>query len=473
MGTSIGKPNVVTTGRLYHKASNSTVIIRRRGSEMEHHVERRGVSASYRIAYSVGAGLSGHTYLVRIGKYLFKSPVSFYTQTGTWDVTPGYEAEKYLDFTHQIASGCLFCHTGSLHLVAGTTNQFEDPAFTAISCERCHGPSGGHLLKPVPGSIVNPAKLPARERDSVCEQCHLEGVARILNPGLDWWDYKPGDRLEKVFVTYLEALAGSTVRAVSHSEQLAQSRCARASGGQLWCGSCHNPHSSRIDRAAQVRQVCLSCHQSLFGGAKHAPADECVTCHMPHLRPVDVAHSTVTDHRIVRTPTPQIPPAPLSKVTLRPWREPDSTVAQRDLGLAYFAWTAKHPEADKLARAYELLSRLLPGARDPSVLADLASILLQQGQHGLAVQLFVKAAHAEPTNARYAYCLGEAQERAGNLFSAIEELRRSIHLDPSQLDAYVSLAHVYEVMGAQSQKEQVIREYLRFMPQNLRLRSGD
>jgi Flp pilus assembly protein TadD len=89
------------------------------------------------------------------------------------------------------------------------------------------------------------------------------------------------------------------------------------------------------------------------------------------------------------------------------------------------------------------------------------------------VQLFVKAAHAEPTNARYAYCLGEAQERAGNLFSAIEELRRSIHLDPSQLDAYVSLAHVYEVMGAQSQKEQVIREYLRFMPQNLRLRSGD
>ena len=358
MGNSIGKPKSETTGRFYHQASKSNVIIRRRGSEMEQHVERQGVSASYRVAYSVGAGLTGHTYVVRIGKYLFKSPVSFYTQTHTWDVTPGYGAEKYLDFTHQISSGCLFCHTGSLQLVAGTTNQFEDPPFTAISCERCHGPSGEHLLKPVPGSIVNPAKLPAHERDSVCEQCHLEGVARILNPGRDWWDYKPGDPLEKTFVTYMETAGSTTLRAVSHSEQLAQSRCARASGGRLWCGTCHSPHGSRIDRAAQVRQACLSCHQSLFGGAKHAPADECVTCHMPHLRPADVAHSAVTDHRIVRTPTPQISLPPVAKVRLRPWREPDSTVAQRDLGLAYFEWAAKQPDPDKLVPVLEQTSSI-------------------------------------------------------------------------------------------------------------------
>jgi len=134
MGTSIGRPDVAITGRLHHQASNSTVVIRQRGPEMEHRVERRGVSANYQIAYSVGAGLVGHSYLVRIGNYLFQSPVSFYTQTHSWDVTPGYEGKKFLDFTRQIASECLFCHTGSLHLVAGTTNQFEDPAFTAISC---------------------------------------------------------------------------------------------------------------------------------------------------------------------------------------------------------------------------------------------------------------------------------------------------------------------------------------------------
>src|SRR5215467_2025989 len=301
MGRSVGRPEVATASRLHHQASNSTIIVRRRGLEMEHRVERRGVSAGYQVAYSVGAGLVGHSYLVRIGNYLFQSPVSFYAQTHSWDVTPGYEAHKYLDFTRQIASECLFCHTGSLRLVAGTTNRFDNPPFTTISCERCHGPSGEHVRKPVPGSIVNPAKLPSRERDSVCEQCHLEGVARILNPGRDSWDYKPGDPLEKIFVTYVPDAGSRALRAVSHSEQLAQSRCARASSGLLWCGTCHDPHGSRIGRDAQVREACLSCHQSLFVGAKHAPASECVTCHMARLRPADVANSAITDHRILRT----------------------------------------------------------------------------------------------------------------------------------------------------------------------------
>jgi predicted Zn-dependent protease len=194
---------------------------------------------------------------------------------------------------------------------------------------------------------------------------------------------------------------------------------------------------------------------------------------MPRLRPADVAHSAVTDHRIVRTPAPQHPPATAANVALRPWREPDSSLAQRDLGLAYFDWAADQPDPDKLVRAYDLLSRLPAAARDPSVLADMASILLQHGHNAASVQLFAQAARAEPANARYAYCLGEAQKRAGNLLAAIEELRRGIRLDPSLLDAYLSLAQIYEEMGQQAQREQVIREYLRFMPQNIRLRSSD
>jgi predicted CXXCH cytochrome family protein len=473
MGRSIGKPTVDTSGRLYHKASDSTIVIRRRGPEMEHRIERHGVSASYPLAYSVGAGLVGYSYLVRIGDYLFQSPVSFYTQTNTWDLTPGYEAKKHLDFTRQISSGCLFCHTGSLHLVAGTTNRFEDPPFTSISCERCHGSARQHLLKPVPGSIVNPRTLPARERDSVCEQCHLEGVVRILNPGRDWWDYKPGDQLEKIFVTYLEDAGSTTLRAVSHSQQLAQSRCARASRGRLWCGTCHDPHASKNNRPAQVRQTCLSCHESIFAAAKHAPAAECVTCHMPRLRPADVAHSAMTDHRILRTSKPGTPPAPVANLVLRPWREPDSTLAQRDLGLAYFDWSASQPDPDKLTRTYDLLSHLPSGARDPPVLVDLASILLQQGQPSFSVQFFAKAAHADPMNARYAYCVGVAQERAGNVASAMKELRRSITLDPSQPDPYLALARIYETLGQEPRKLATLREYLRFMPQNMMLRSSD
>ncbi|MBZ5591957.1 MAG: tetratricopeptide repeat protein [Acidobacteriia bacterium] len=472
MGRSIGAPAVEATGRFYHKASDSTIVVRRHGSDIEHRVARHGVSASYPIAYSLGAGMVGYAYLVRIRDYLFQSPISFYTRTNTWDVAPGNEPKKLLDFTRQISSGCLFCHTGSVRLVAGRTNQFENPPFTAISCERCHGPSRRHLAKPVPGSIVNPAKLPQHERDNVCEQCHLAGAVRILNPGRDWWDYTPGDRLEKVFATYVEDAGSARLRAVSHYEQLAQSRCARESGGRMWCGTCHDPHGDKPNRPAQVRQACLSCHEPLFAAGKHAPATACVTCHMPSLAPADVAHSAITDHRIVRKPEPDRSPARV-RTALRAWREPDSTMALRNLGIAYFDWAAREPDPDKLRRAYQLLSQLPPGARDPGVLVDLASVLLEQGDHRLAVQLFTQAAQAEPENARYAYCLGVAHERTGDFSAAIEELKRSIRLDPSQMDAYVELSRTYQAVGRPAQSQEAIRQYLLFMPQNLTLRSVD
>jgi hypothetical protein len=324
----------------------------------------------------------------------------------------------------------------------------------------------------VAGSIINPASLPSRERDSICEQCHLEGATRILNPGRDWFDYKPGDLLEKTFVTYLEDAGRAGRRAVSHSEQLAESRCARESGGRFWCGTCHHPHTNSANRIAEVRQTCLSCHQPLFAAAKHASADDCIACHMPRIRPADITHAAVTDHRIVRSTVLNDAPAPVPSM-LRAWREPDPQVANRDLGIAYFEWAAIHPDGSKITRAYELLSHLLPAARDPVVLSDLASILLQQGQHRLSVQLFAQASKNDPANPSYLYGLGIAHEQAGDVSAALEDLRRSIRLDPSQLDAYLALARVYEGTGRQTQKEQVLREYLRFMPQNLMLRSID
>ncbi len=52
-------------------------------------------------------------------------------------------------------------------------------------------------------NIVNPAKLPKRARDSVCEQCHLEGEVRILNPGRSWRDFQPGNNLEQTAAVYV------------------------------------------------------------------------------------------------------------------------------------------------------------------------------------------------------------------------------------------------------------------------------
>ncbi len=112
MGRSIGDPLQQPQGEVLHKASGSRVLIRHRGAEVVHRLEEQGLTAQYPVAYAVGTGIVGYSYLVRIGQYLFQSPVSYYTQTGSFDLTPGYENEKLLDFTHPIVEGCLFCHTG-------------------------------------------------------------------------------------------------------------------------------------------------------------------------------------------------------------------------------------------------------------------------------------------------------------------------------------------------------------------------
>jgi predicted Zn-dependent protease len=106
------------------------------------------------------------------------------------------------------------------------------------------------------------------------------------------------------------------------------------------------------------------------------------------------------------------------------------------------------------------------------VQADLASVLLQDNEQRLAIQMFERASAEEPSNARYAYCLGVALERSGKAGEAVQALRRSIELDPSQPAPYLELAQLYKKMGQEEQSRGAVREYLQFMPQNIQMRSG-
>ena len=84
--------------------------------------------------------------------------------------------------------------------------------------------------------------------------------------------------------------------------------------------------------------------------------------------------------------------------------------------------------------------------------------------------MFARAAAQDPSNARYVYCLGAALGRAGKMDDAVKELKRSIELDPSQPDAYQELAQLYRKSGREAESRSALREYLRFMPQNIQLR---
>ena len=132
-----------------------------------------------------------------------------------------------------------------------------------------------------PRGILNPAKLDAARRDSVCAQCHLTGAARIARAGHP--RYRVGDLLsDSVAVFVWEGATGGAAAATSHYEKLEQSKCKQASGVKLWCATCHDPHATVpiAKRAEHYRQACLSCHATKpctgDGGAG------CASCHMPN-----------------------------------------------------------------------------------------------------------------------------------------------------------------------------------------------
>ncbi len=83
--------------------------------------------------------------------------------------------------------------------MANHAGEFLDPPFReiAIGCESCHGPGELHVKTSgkKSGTIVNPAKLPARLAENICINCHQTGDTRVLQPGKTYQDFRPGQWL--------------------------------------------------------------------------------------------------------------------------------------------------------------------------------------------------------------------------------------------------------------------------------------
>jgi predicted Zn-dependent protease len=191
---------------------------------------------------------------------------------------------------------------------------------------------------------------------------------------------------------------------------------------------------------------------------------------MPRVRPSNIAHAAITSHRLSLPTSKPVSSAKPATRELTAWREPGPALADRNSGLALFQSGSSSRNGDEVYRSYQILSHLRQ--RDPTVLATLGSILLQQNHPDLAVTLYKQATAAEPRNARFAYILGVALSANGDSQAAIAELRRSVELDPSVPDAYRKLSEIYDHLRQHSLSKQVLAEYLKFMPQNILLRRG-
>jgi photosynthetic reaction center cytochrome c subunit len=414
--------------------------------------ENAGDKSEYRVDYVVGSGNHASGYLVDLAGHLFQSPVAYYRSRQSYDLAPGYENQPDPDFTRPVSEECVLCHSGTALHIAGTLNQYRSPVFPeeSITCERCHGPAEKHLADPRAGTIVNPAKLEPAARDSICEQCHLFGTARISNPGKKFSDFVPGQRLEETFTIYRNAApTGSPAGAfkvISHVEQLALSVCARKSGGRLWCGTCHDPHDKPLKPVEYYRSRCLSCHTANFPAAHPHKDSDCLGCHMPRRDAKDGGHTAFTDHRIQRRPEAQsdLPP----DAGIAAWREPSPELQSRNLGIALIDVGMQRHSSPDIIKGYRTLTEVQRQfANDSDFFKWIGEALLLGKQTSDAKIAFERALQLDPNSPLTEASAAAPYIQEGDIGRAIAHLERAVTLDPLNLPAASTLIGLYQKQG--------------------------
>lgn len=444
------------------------------------------------IHYAVGSGVRAHSFLSAAGSSLLQSPITWYSQKKTWDLSPRFNPEILAG--RRVGADCLFCHSNGASEDQEEETRYLDPIFPnghGIGCQRCHGPGAEHLKNPgmvkteaglLDPTIVNPAHLSPKLRDDVCWQCHLEGKVRVLARGRARFDFRPGLPLSDFVDVFDEPADATYDHVVNHVEQMLQSRCYQrsAGSGQLGCTSCHDAHETPpAERQVVVyRTACLKCHEDR--GCSLPPAerlsksadDSCVSCHMPRFATSDVAHVSSTDHRIPRKPVP------LKKEKLS---DDPSHLIQELVSVFERKGDAPNPERNRnralaggiLARQRRYMARpLLPEfeealRRDPAdlpVRTQYALELINRGNSAQAIPHLEAVLTQQPNHEWGLFGMAVASDQLGRREESPIAWRRLVALAPSQFGFRLGLADALMKEDRLEEAEQTARAWVAYDP---------
>ncbi len=171
------------------------------------------------------------------------------------------------------------------------------------ACEACHGPGSKHAETNAAEDILNPSKMAPAKVDALCLGCHKNtptqvgrlqgGHARnaVGCTGCHNMHKTGNESTEYLFKT---AAGVNKTCAGCHTAVWAQFQRPhrhKLPEGAMACTSCHNPHSSFLNRNMRLAHGspelgCFSCHSDKRGPFlfDHAPVqtEPCSVCHEPH-----------------------------------------------------------------------------------------------------------------------------------------------------------------------------------------------
>lgn len=423
-----------------------------------------------KLDYFFGSGHLGITYLYFINGYLFESPVAYYSASHSYDMKPGLESITAMPPALPMQANCLRCHMSAVQQSdPGTINHYSSLPFlhSGITCEACHGDTARHVTTGGKAAVVNPSKLDAERRDSVCISCHLEGDISIERPNRSAIDYKPGDSISDYLSYFVYQGKDATRRGVSEVEQLSLSMCKRTSGDKMSCTSCHDPHYTPApgERAAFYRSKCLACHSDAAFVASHHPENpDCTSCHMLRNGAENIPHVAWTDHRIRK-----IPDANAESIkdlgegdTLTPIFSPKAT--GRDLALAYYTAVLEGNFALQ-QQAYQSLLQIRPEiSGDKEALNALGIVSEKHGEFTQAAAIFEQVLKLDPQNLTALSNLGTLRAKSGDLQGAIALWRPAFERNEDVVGLAKNLARVQCMTGDPASARATLQKTLQYSP---------